>query len=619
MTLNTYTNRQANALTTDEWHVVAQYLNEYVAEQDYSIDDGEAGYLIDSIWLKESLDSDGNGIFLGEGDDTANVPVLVDVYDSSSTWIPGTSSGLRFPASSAASISNADALMDEVQKHENAGFSTDIIVYSNDGSTQSPVVMSYGAMSHANYFSVSAPPNVYGLKWGRGGWGTPLSQSYTNTKNITDTPATPNSNTLATNSICSGITPDSEMVRCVAAQALASLTFTEAWDASEDGNYLPVDLRTSLADTSTLANQTDSSAYAIQNPLQTLFDSTNDTYDNLSYLDSGGIITNIFVNRTHHTAGMAAQGARMLGYNASYLKWGLPGWNNTLDEEYDGDAGYAYTSEFDTTNPTIISGVEATPFDIIYIHVTWMTDEPATSMIQYGTSSGGPYTQTINDTILHESHDVSITGLNPGQTYYFKVSSYDGMANGTTSEEHSMELPPISYDLDVNITPSGGGFVTGSDINCPSDCSGPYDPSTTIILTADPNIGYVLGGWNGCNVEIANQCTIIMNANKIVTANFNLIEGDDIINMFDVNVLTGDIQGIGNRKSADHKMNALRNKIKEAKNLIDNGDIAGACNVLQGAYLHCDGKPVPPDFVEGNSQAELSEMIKGLMLNIGCQ
>jgi Tol biopolymer transport system component len=97
-----------------------------------------------------------------------------------------------------------------------------------------------------------------------------------------------------------------------------------------------------------------------------------------------------------------------------------------------------------------------------------------------------------------------------------------------------------------------------------------------------------------------------------------VLEASDVLNFFDDKVGTGDLQGIGSGNSADGKLNALRNKIIESDDLIDAGDIAGACDVLEGAYKHCDGQPRPKDFVSGDAASELAEMIQDLMLNIGC-
>ena len=59
--------------------------------------------------------------------------------------------------------------------------------------------------------------------------------------------------------------------------------------------------------------------------------------------------------------------------------------------------------------------------------VTWTTDEPATSRVDYGTSAGS-LTLNVADPALVTSHTLQLTGLAPNTTYYFRVTSADGAA-----------------------------------------------------------------------------------------------------------------------------------------------------------------------------------------------
>ena len=68
-------------------------------------------------------------------------------------------------------------------------------------------------------------------------------------------------------------------------------------------------------------------------------------------------------------------------------------------------------------------------------------------------------------------------------------------------------------------------------------------------------------------------------------------------------------------------MNALKNMIETAGDLIDDGDIAEACVQLRDAYRKTDGltpPESPPDFVTGDSADDLAQMILDLMASLGC-
>jgi hypothetical protein len=64
--------------------------------------------------------------------------------------------------------------------------------------------------------------------------------------------------------------------------------------------------------------------------------------------------------------------------------------------------------------------------------VTWSTDEPAASMIRYGTSPTTLNMVVTNDT-LTTTHVVELNSLMPGQIYYFMVVSTDGAGNAATN------------------------------------------------------------------------------------------------------------------------------------------------------------------------------------------
>ncbi len=75
-----------------------------------------------------------------------------------------------------------------------------------------------------------------------------------------------------------------------------------------------------------------------------------------------------------------------------------------------------------------------------------------------------------------------------------------------------------TYTLLVSIEPSGAGTVS---LN-PS--GGVYTAGTEVQLRALPNSGYQFDGWSGSLTGTQNPATIIMNSNKIVTANFSQIQ-----------------------------------------------------------------------------------------------
>ncbi len=94
--------------------------------------------------------------------------------------------------------------------------------------------------------------------------------------------------------------------------------------------------------------------------------------------------------------------------------------------------GGSYTATYasDTTPPEVTTGAAVMDGEGHAV-VTWTTDEPATSIVQYGrTPSLGFETE---DTALVTDHRVELSNLQPGTTYYGRVTSVDGAGNSVTA------------------------------------------------------------------------------------------------------------------------------------------------------------------------------------------
>jgi len=88
------------------------------------------------------------------------------------------------------------------------------------------------------------------------------------------------------------------------------------------------------------------------------------------------------------------------------------------------------------TTPPQINTVAVEPLGSGSVKISWFTDEFATSTLKYGTQSGA-YTQTITDPLYYKLHELSLTGLTPGTTYYYRVRSTDRSGNMAESQERS--------------------------------------------------------------------------------------------------------------------------------------------------------------------------------------
>ncbi len=87
----------------------------------------------------------------------------------------------------------------------------------------------------------------------------------------------------------------------------------------------------------------------------------------------------------------------------------------------------------------------------------------------------------------------------------------------------------------------------------------------------------------------------------------------DILAFFEVSVVNGSLMGSGPGNSAQGRLDALRNMIEAAGDLIAQGRIQEARQQLQDAYRRVDGLPRPPDFATGSAASTLADMILQLL------
>lgn len=81
----------------------------------------------------------------------------------------------------------------------------------------------------------------------------------------------------------------------------------------------------------------------------------------------------------------------------------------------------------DTTPPQITEGPSATPADCSAL-ITWVTDEAATSTVEFGPTSG--YGSASSTPGLTQSHAVTLSGLAPQALFHYRAVSLDQAGNG---------------------------------------------------------------------------------------------------------------------------------------------------------------------------------------------
>ncbi|MFH1006892.1 MAG: fibronectin type III domain-containing protein [Candidatus Latescibacterota bacterium] len=96
--------------------------------------------------------------------------------------------------------------------------------------------------------------------------------------------------------------------------------------------------------------------------------------------------------------------------------------------------------------PTVIGNVHVIALSSTSVTITWETDEPASGFLFYGEEQEN-YPYEAEDTPAKTQHQVTLTDLTPGVTYYFIIDQTDAADNYTRSIEYTFT------------TDSGAAFV----------------------------------------------------------------------------------------------------------------------------------------------------------------
>ena len=96
-----------------------------------------------------------------------------------------------------------------------------------------------------------------------------------------------------------------------------------------------------------------------------------------------------------------------------------------------------------------ISDIQVSSITDLSATIRWVTDEAATSQVEYGTTDAYGSTTPLDES-LTTSHNTTLTGLTPATTYHFKVKSKDANENEVASQDQTFTtLSAVSAATEV--------------------------------------------------------------------------------------------------------------------------------------------------------------------------
>jgi hypothetical protein len=212
---------------------------------------------------------------------------------------------------------------------------------------------------------------------------------------------------------------------------------------------------TSTSVTVTVDNQAPTGTVVINNGAA----ATNSTAVtlNLSAVDSEGAVTQMRFSNNGATFNTAVAYATTASWTLTKGAGTKTVFAQFKDAAGNWSAAATDTIVLDTTAPTVTNRT-ATNLTRNSATITWTTNEPADSQVEYGPTKRYGVTTTL-DSNLVLSHSVPISGLNPSTLYHYRVRSRDAAGNLTVSADSTFttgsvaDTTPPSTPTNLSATP----------------------------------------------------------------------------------------------------------------------------------------------------------------------
>ncbi len=234
--------------------------------------------------------------------------------------------------------------------------------------------------------------------------------------------------------------------------------------------------------------QTNSTSVSIQP--QTVQLTLNSSPSGLQLVLGGDAVT------TPYTRSTVMNSTRTLNAPSPQGDYAFSSWSDGGAQQHDvaiGQSNVTFTATFLDSTPPVITATQATAITQNSATITWTTNEPADTLVEYGlTSSYG--SATVLNTTLTTGHSQPLTGLAASTPYHYRVKSKDAAGNLATSADLTFttaaadSTPPVISAIQATAITQNSATITWTtdepaDTQIEYGLTSSYGSNTTLIPT----------------------------------------------------------------------------------------------------------------------------------------
>src|SRR5438105_15410201 len=163
-----------------------------------------------------------------------------------------------------------------------------------------------------------------------------------------------------------------------------------------------------------------------------------------------------------------------------------------------------------------VTNVQAGSVTTSSSQVVWTTNVLANSSVDYGTTTAYGNSTPVDPTMV-TSHQVTISGLAAGTTYYFQVNPTDSKGN---HGHGGNKFNTSGFSLSGTITPTTGGNGATVALSGPASASATGDSSGNYTFAGLPNGTYTIVPSHASFMFTPASQSMVVNGANVTAANF---------------------------------------------------------------------------------------------------